>query len=68
MTLDARVKRVLSKENTRRIMHKNAKNREQLIRVKEKYDDLKARGLINDDSYSVATIEQNSYNKILYTV
>jgi hypothetical protein len=68
MLLEAKIRSVLSKETSKKLDIKNRNGREQIIRVKEKYDNLKARGLIQDDSYGIATIGQNFFNHSIYTV
>jgi hypothetical protein len=69
MLLDAKVKKTISKEHSQRVNLKNHNSREQITRVNEKYNNLKERGLIQDDSYGIATIGQNNnFNRSIYTV
>lgn len=68
MQLEMKIQAVMSKEVSKKLDRKNRTGREQIMRVKEKYDNLKSRGLIQDDSYGITTIERNTFNQSIYTV
>lgn len=68
MLLDAKIRDTLLKEVSKKLEKENKSSREQIMRVKEKYNNLKSRGLIQDDSYGIATIGQNNFKQSIYTV
>lgn len=68
MQLDTKMKAIISKEVHKKLDAKNKDSREQILRVKEKYDELKSRGLIQDDTYGINTIERNTFNQSIYAV